>query len=275
MNFIQSRIFNIKNDNINNILIFNEIFRQMEQSYITNRNNFYMEQKNKFISSIENLNSIDYKKFYEVISNKKFQDEIIDILKSKSIVEYLINNNDYDETKKEYKNLMEKLNDSLFFIDLFRLKYLPFGIKAVVNYNLKIIVNPLYYKFNEYVNENNKIIIFKAALKRLIIHEIMNILKYMKNEVEVENEKKLINYLFGISNIKSINLEEAKKINDINNWNDVNILKNIFINENQAIENKSFDEKVDYLDIYFTDDDNEDYNYKKVKKYEDIGIDID
>ena len=275
MNFIQSRIFNIKNDNINNILIFNEIFKQMEQSYITNRNNFYMEQKNKFISSIENLNSIDYKKFYEVISNKKFQDEIIDILKSKSIVEYLINNNDYDETKKEYKNLMEKLNDSLFFIDLFRLKYLPFGIKAVVNYNLKIIVNPLYYKFNEYVNENNKIIIFKADLKILIIHEIMNILKYMKNEVEVENEKKLINYLFGISNIKSINLEEAKKINDINNWNDVNILKNIFINENQAIENKSFDEKVDYLDIYFTDDDNEDYNYKKVKKYEDIGIDID
>ena len=56
MNFIQSRIFNIKNDNINNILIFNEIFKQMEQSYITNRNNFYMEQKNKFISSIENLN---------------------------------------------------------------------------------------------------------------------------------------------------------------------------------------------------------------------------
>ena len=118
---------------------------------------------------------------------------------------------------------MEKLNDSLFFIDLFRLKYLPFGVKAVVNYNLKIIVNPLYYKFNEYVNENNKIIIFKAALKILIIHEIMNILKYMKNEVEVENEKKLINYLFGISNIKSINLEEAKKINDINNWNDINI----------------------------------------------------
>ena len=71
----------------------------------------------------------------------------------------------------------------------------------------------------------------------------MNILKYMKNEVifnqiqetSEENEKKLINYLFGISNIKSINLEEAKKINDINNWNGVGILKNIFINENKQL----------------------------------------
>ena len=180
---------------------------------------------------------------------------------------------------------MEKLSDSLFFINLFRLKYLPFGVKAFVNYNLKIIVNSLYYKFNKHIKENNKIFIFKAALKILIIHEIMHILKYLKNEVnfndmpktprEREAGKMLINYLFGIPTIKSINLDEAKKINDIENWNDINLLKKIFINENQPIENKSFVKKVDCLDLYFTEDDNEDESIKKVKIYEDIGIDID
>ena len=100
---------------------------------------------------------------------------------------------------------MEKLSDSLFFINLFRLKYLPFGVKVFVNYNLKIIVNSLYYKFNKHIKENNKIFIFKAALKILIIHEIMHILKYLKNEVnfndmpktprEREAGKMLINYL--------------------------------------------------------------------------------
>ena len=53
----------------------------------------------------------------------------------------------------------------------------------------------------------------------------MNILKYLKangnfEEIqkyprEKETGKKLINYLFDTSIIKSIDLEEAKKINDI------------------------------------------------------------
>ena len=127
---------------------------------------------------------------------------------------------------KEYNKLMENLKNIIFFINLFRLKYLPFGIKAFVNYNLKIVINSLYYKFSENIDENNKIIIFKAALKILIIHEIMHILKFLKNEVnfnqmpktprEREAGKMLINYLFDIPTIKSINLEEANKINDIN-----------------------------------------------------------
>ena len=96
-----------------------------------------------------------------------------------------------------------------------------------------------------------------------------------KTPREREAGKMLINYLFGIPTIKSINLDEAKKINDIKNWNDINLLKKIFINENQPIENKSFVKKVDCLDLYFTEDDNEDESIKKVKIYEDIGIDID
>ena len=180
---------------------------------------------------------------------------------------------------------MDKLSDNLFFINLFRLKYLPFGIKAFVNYNLKIIVNSLYYKFNKDINENNKKIIFKAALKILIIHEIMHILKYLKNEASFnempktprnrEAGKMLINYLFGKPTIKRINLEEAQKINDCNNWKDITKLNKIFPNDNEQVEKKSINKNEDCLDLYFTEDDIEEENIKKIKVYEDIGIDID
>ena len=54
-----------------------------------------------------------------------------------------------ENLSEEYNKFMDLLNDDLFFINLFRLKYLPLGIKAFVNYNLKIFVNSLHYKFNE------------------------------------------------------------------------------------------------------------------------------
>ena len=113
----------------------------------------------------------------------------------------------------------------------------------------------------------------------------MHILKYLKNEASFnempktprnrEAGKMLINYLFGIPTIKSINLEEAKKINDTKNWNDTSILKKIFHDDSEVLENESISKNVDYLDLYFTEDDIEDESIKKIKIYEDIGIDID
>ena len=311
-NFTYNRVLNLEKDNIYNILIFKESKKIKQDKDITNLDDAYIKYKNKYISFIEDINSIDYKMFYDIISDKNFHEEIITILKSEPILKYLTKNRDYEEVKdndenrnkksyefkfaengepyvenlsNEYYKLMEKLNDNLFFINLFRLKYLPFGIKAFVNYNLKIIVNSLYYKFNENIVENNKKIIFKAALKILIIHEIMHILKYLKNEISfnempktprnIEAGKMLINYLFGKPTIKSINLDEAEKINDCNNWKDITKLQKIFPNDNEPIENNSIIKNVDCLDLYYTEDDIEENNIKKVKIYEDIGIDID
>ena len=311
-NFTYNRVLNLEKDNIYNILIFKESKKIKQDKDITNIDDAYIKYKNKYISFIEDINSIDYKMFYDIISDKNFHEEIITILKSEPILKYLTKNRDYEEVKdndenrnkksyefkfaengepyvenlsNEYYKLMEKLNDNLFFINLFRLKYLPFGIKVFVNYNLKIIVNSLYYKFNENIVENNKKIIFKAALKILIIHEIMHILKYLKNEISFnempktprnrETGKMLINYLFGKPTIKSINLDEAEKINDCNNWKDITKLQKIFPNDNEPIENNSIIKNVDCLDLYYTEDDIEENNIKKVKIYEDIGIDID
>ena len=288
--FTYNRVLNLENDNIYNILILKESNKLKREKDISNIDNAYLEYKNKFISLIEDINSIDYKMFYDIISDKKFHDEIITILKSESIKKYLTSNKDYEEVKandenrnkksyelkfengesyfenltKEFYKLIDKLNDILFFINIFRLKYLPFGIKAIVNYNLKIIVNSLYYKFNKNITENNKKIIFKATLKILLIHEIMNILKYMKNKESFneirktprnrEDGKMLLNYLFGKPTIKRINLEEAEKINDCNNWKDITKLNKIFPNDNEQVEKKSINKNEDCLDLYFTED---------------------
>ena len=186
----------------------------------------------------------------------------------------------------EYSKLMNYLNDSCFFMNLFRLKFLPFGVRALVNYNLKIIFNPLYYEFNENINENNKKIVFRAALKIIIVHEMVHILKYLKNDANFnempgtprdrEAGKMLINYLFGKPVIKRINLEEAKKINDIKYWDDIEKLKTIFQEEDELSEIVKAKRKIsDHVDLYFTGEEIED-NYIKVDNiYNDIGIDID
>ena len=84
---------------------------------------------------------------------------------------------------------------------------------------------------------------------------------------ERETGKKLINYLFGTSVIKSIDLEEAKKINDINYWNNINLLKTIFHEKKESFE--------DHIDLYIVEEDSEYEDMKKCENNEDIGIDID
>ena len=182
---------------------------------------------------------------------------------------------------------MNYLTDSSFFMNLFRLKFLPSGIRAFVNYNLKIIFNSLYYAFNDNIKDSNKKIIFKAAFKIIIVHEIVHILKYLKKDVDFnempstprkrEGGKMLINYLFGIPVIKCITLEEAKKINNITYWDDVEKLQTIFQKENELSETDENERKIsDHVDLYFTGEEIEDDDDRIVDNiYNDIGIDID
>ena len=315
-NFTYDKVLNFEESDIYNFLFVLEINRKIIKENIGDIGNLdykYIEFKNKFISSINNLNSVNYNYFYDLISDKSFHDEIIDILKSQPIKDYLNGYRYFEEIKEddknkntkecefkfvkkgevytenfteEYNKLIKYLENDIFYINLFRLKYLPFGIKAFVNYTLKIFINSLYYEFNKNIDENNKKIIFKAALKILIIHEIMHILKFLKKNVNFnempqtprkrEAGKMLINYLFGRPTIKSINLEEAEKINDLNTWNDINLLRNIFPTEKEILEKKeSYNKKIDHIDLYFTEEDIDEENYKKEEEVQDIGIDID
>ena len=91
---------------------------------------------------MEILNSQPFKNYVE---KKIYYKEIQNLKK--------YNTNEYDFTfsidgesfienfSNEYKIFMEKMKDSSFFINLFRLKYLPYGIRGITNSNLKIISN--------------------------------------------------------------------------------------------------------------------------------------
>ena len=309
--FLYNKVLNLDKQNIYKILFFLEINKQSNEKGIKNLDDIYIEYKNNFISLVKNLNSINYNYFYNLISENNFYDEIIDILKSKPISDYLNGYRYYDEINKkdsnqnkykftfvkkgesyienfseEYDELMKYLEDSIFFTNLFRLKFLPFGVKAFVNYNLKIFINSLFYEFNENITKDNKTIILKAALKIIIIHEIVHILKYLKNNVNFnaipktprdrEGGKMLINYLFDKPVIKRINLDEAKKINDLNYWKDVDELRKIFKNNNDLKEKDELNVKTaDHIYLYFTEEDSDDEYIQLEEIDDDIGIDID
>ena len=310
--FTYNKVLNLEKDNSYDILFFLEIYKKFKGNHAKNIDDLFSEYKNNFISLVKKINSINYNFFYDLISDNNFQNDIIAILKSKPISDYLNgyryydkineedkNQNEYEFTfvkpgdffvenlSEEYNKFMDLLKDGLFFINLFRLKYLPLGIKAFVNYNLKIFVNSLHYEFNKNIDENNKNIIFRAALKIIIIHEIIHILKYLKKSVNFNNipktprdregGKMFINYLFNMPVIRSINLEQAIKINDIKSWNDVEILRKIFPNKNELLKiNKSYNNNIDHVDLYLAEDDiEENEDAKKEKLNEDIGIDID
>ena len=312
-NFLYKSVLNLNKKNIYDIILFLDLLEQTDLISQRNLDNAFKEYKNNFILSVRNINSIDYNYFYDLISDIKFYNEIIAILKSKSISKYLNGYRYYEEVSKknkkniniyevkfvnekeefieyfsnEYKLLMNYLTDSSFFMNLFRLKFLPSGIRAFVNYNLKIIFNSLYYAFNDNIKDSNKKIIFKAAFKIIIVQEIVHILKYLKKDVDFnempstprkrEGGKMLINYLFGIPVIKCITLEEAKKINNITYWDDVEKLQTIFQKENELSETDENERKIsDHVDLYFTGEEIEDDDDRIVDNiYNDIGIDID
>ena len=86
----------------------------------------------------------------------------------------------------------------------------------------------------------------------------------------------LINYLFGKPVIKRINLDEAKKINDLNYWKDVDELRKIFKNNNDLKEKDELNVKTaDHIDLYFTEEDSDDEYIQLEEIDDDIGIDID
>ena len=111
----------------------------------------------------------------------------------------------------------------------------------------------------------------------------MHIFKYLKIDANFsaqpntprkrEEGKILINYLFGKPVIQSIDLNEAKKINDINNWKNIENLRSIFSSETNLSEEDKEKMKInkDYINLCFTGeelDDNEDSDI-------DINIDMD
>ena len=97
--FLYNKVLTLDKSNIYNILFFLEINKLSKEKRVKNLDNLYIEYKNNFISSVKDLNCIDYNYFHDLISTDNFHAEIFSILKS-----YLNYFEYHDEIKEQDKN---------------------------------------------------------------------------------------------------------------------------------------------------------------------------
>ena len=162
-----------------------------------------------------------------------------------------------DKTIMEYYNEFCSKFNVLNYSKLFIIMNLPKSIKGFTFRFLKIVVNSegVKLKTKEYIDKENIIILLKAYLIFLIIHELNHFIKryFNKNKSfkmcktpEIKENKEggeqLIKLLFGHILIENtLNIEQAKYILNINNWNKKSVFefKKDFMNIEKTYENNN------------------------------------
>ena len=83
-------------------------------------------------------------------------------------------------------------------------------------------------------------------------------------------------YLFGVTKITNISLEQAKIINEPNNWNDIQKLNKIFEKEISVnIDKKEANENIDYsINFYYDNLEEEDRSFESEENERDDWYDF-
>lgn len=233
---------------INNIILSDDFIKEILLILKSNPVQYYLSSKRIF----DNINE------YGI----KF------ILDNEHLIEDQCLKTQYDQFLKDIKD-----NGNDYFRKLIRIKGLAYKIPALTGPTMKMFLNPI-QKFSDIAksDESQRTNILKSALIILLIHEIVQLLKYYhvnKNYPDEmpttpknkENGKCLIYYLFGKGAIDHINNEQASLINDMNNWKSVEKLRTIFVEQqdikdtnNKKEEDKNIQllQKIGELDLYFS-----------------------
>ena len=235
---------------------------------------------------LEYLNQKSYdKEINELLSDKSFFEEFLNILKSENVKHYLNSviefpnsyENDYNVKiylGKRYNSFIEDIEKNFnFFKKLIILKQLGYKIPSCTGPSMRIFLNPrLHFSQEAIQNDSQRKSILKSALIILLLHEIAHLLKYypIKNEYQKEypltpkNKEKgrcLIYQLFKTELIKKISYHQSMEVNNFANWNDSEKLKTIF--EKDDTNSEQLKEKEGELDLYFSDSRNSDSGKKK------------
>ena len=219
-------------------------FKKLEKAKnIIVKDNDYTENLKKIIEEEsfakdlkEILNCSSVKDYFEKV--RKFEDEGygMEILDNEEEIGD-INNDFLKEGFHKLYNYLEK--DKNFLSKLIVYKCLPQYKRAFVDPNMRIVINPIYFEFSQSMEENKRNNIFRAYLFIIILHEIVHLVKFMKNEKNKfdnipktpknkEGGKMFINYLFNLPIIYYITDKQASEINKPENWNNLEKLSKIF-----------------------------------------------
>ena len=240
---LEKFIGNIKNDESTTHLIeVDEIKKILED------NDFIKLIQNIMKSSVMKDAYIRIFNYYS--TNGEFDIEQESVTESDSTYQNNLINN---KTIMDYYNEFCKQLNVLNYSKLFIIMNLPKSIKGFTFRFLKIVVNSegVEFKTKEYPDEENIIILLKAYLIFLIIHELNHFMKRYLNKnnsfkvcktPEIKEHKEggeqLIKLLFGHILIEnSLNIEQAKYILDINNWNKKSVFE--FKKDFKNIKNNS------------------------------------
>ena len=260
-------------------------------------NNDYTETLKKIIeeeSFLKNLKEIlnctSVKKYFENVRRFSDIDYGMEILEEQDM-----NDIDDDFLKEGFHKLRDYLEkDKKFLSNLIIYKYLPQYKRAFVDPNMRIVINPIYFKFSGEMDENIRNNIFKAYLFIIILHEIVHLVKFMNKESNQFNDipktpknkeggKVFINYLFQLPIIFYITDKQASIINKPENWNNLEELNKIFeeqkrwyeehkdeYNENKRPSSKEKDSISFYLSLIDENDVDKNINNEIIDDWYDI-----
>lgn len=121
----------------------------------------------------------------------------------------------------------------------------------------KIVINPAQFLLGKEIKDESNIKkILKGYLMVILLHETEHFFRILDESSNVnpytprdrEGGRMFIKYLFGVLSINHINLQQANSIFCNDTWKDHKLLKNIFSEQLEDIEEDNIDE---FLQNYF------------------------
>lgn len=210
----------------------------------------------------DNIENIDQKEINIIIetilNDNELYQSFFSILKMNFVKKFFTENYILDENAIEYKYIIDKTKNSKCFKEIYYnflfeydkkddnynkfkniiiVKILSKGTRACVIKQLKkILVNTSEFFIPDNINNNDLKIILKGYFLIILLCEIEHYFSlYDNKKFIVENNKRgkeggrlFMKYVLGVDTIRSINLDQAKKLLDIKNWNNNDEIKTIF-----------------------------------------------
>ena len=236
----------------------------------------YVQQRNYEKEITEIINDDNFiKGFFQIISNDIISSFFQAKIKFGKDYDFeFVENDEFDIFLKDnYLKFINDINKNYNkFRDFIIIKQICYKIPAMTDSTMRIYINPI-YEISENIQKDPIQLksVLKSAILILLIYELFYFLKVYSSENEIRNyysmtprEKKsgkyLIFYLFNTCFIKSINLSQSSIINESSTWNNLNILRKIFENNDVTPIKEG-----DTLDLYLAEKDEEIYLEKRTE----------